>query len=84
MTVQFEKVDLKKLLESVSLQMKDYAEKKQVKIHVKAEDVIASGVPRMLEEAMQNLCSNAIKYNHVGGNVWLRATKHGDIVYLEV
>lgn len=84
MTVQFEKVDLKKLLESVSLQMKDYAEKKQVKIHVKAEDVIASGVPRMLEEAVQNLCSNAVKYNRIGGNVWLRVTKRDDMVYIEV
>ncbi len=84
MTVQFEKVDLKKLLESVSSQMRDYAEKKQVKIHVQAEDVIANGVPRMLEEAVQNLCSNAIKYNRAKGNVWLRVTKCGDMVYIEV
>ena len=84
MTLQFEKVNLKKLLETVSNQMKDYADKKQVKIHVQAEDVIASGVPRMLEEAAQNLCSNAVKYNREGGNVWLRVTKHGDMAYIEV
>lgn len=83
-TVEFEKVNLKKILETITNQMKDYAGKKQVKIHVQAEDIVVNGVSRMLEEAVQNLCSNAIKYNHSGGNVWLRATKHGDVVYLEV
>ena len=84
MTVKFEKIDIKKLLESVSSQMTEYANKKHVEITVQAEDIQAFCVPRMLEEAVQNLCSNAIKYNHEGGHVWLRATKNGDTVYLEV
>lgn len=84
MTVKFEKIDIKKLLESVSSQMTEYANKKHVEITVQAEDIQAFCVPRMLEEAVQNLCSNAIKYNREGGHVWLRATKNGDTVYLEV
>lgn len=84
MTVKFEKIDIKKLLESVSSQMTEYANKKHVEITVQAEDIQAFCVPRMLEEAVQNLCSNAIKYNREGGHVWLRVTKHDDTVYLEV
>ena len=72
MTVKFEKIDIKKLLESVSSQMTEYANKKHVEITVQAEDIQAFCVPRMLEEAVQNLCSNAIKYNREGGHVWLR------------
>lgn len=84
MTMQFEQINIKKMLEQVCSQMSGFAEKSSVKLHVDSEDITACGVARMLEEAVQNLCSNAIKYNRVDGNVWLKAKKHSDMIYIEV
>lgn len=38
----------------------------------------------LLREILANLVDNAIRYNHSGGHVWVRARAEGDYVMLEV
>ncbi|MEG1687366.1 MAG: ATP-binding protein [Angelakisella sp.] len=38
----------------------------------------------LLRELVQNLCENAIKYNHPGGHVWVKLDCAGDYAVLEV
>ena len=79
-----EEVDLYNLTMEIVSRLSPQASQKHIRMEVTGEQVNCFGIRQILDEMVYNVCENAIKYNHVGGNVWLRDTKHGDIVYLEV
>jgi two-component system phosphate regulon sensor histidine kinase PhoR len=64
-----ESVDLYSLAKDVVEHLKNSADKRGISIELKGEHAHISGVSRILEEMIYNLCDNAIKYNKENGNV---------------
>lgn len=54
------------------------AEKRNIHFRLSGDDYVVKGNKDMLEEVTYNLCDNAIRYNHDGGNIWIEidAEKH--------
>ena len=64
-----EDVDLLALAEEVKTILEPSAAEKGVRIEVSGEGFPLTGVRRMLQEVIYNLCDNAVKYNVPGGLV---------------
>jgi len=64
-------VDLKHICEDVCQRLQPQAEKAGVTLNVHCAQVSVRGIPKMLEEIVQNLVDNAIKYNTSNGSVGL-------------
>lgn len=71
-----EDVNLYLLTREVVSRVSLLAEKRNVSIELTGESVHFHGIRAVLEEMIQNLCSNAIKYNKPGGDVtiWVGET----------
>ena len=67
--VPTENVDMLVIAEEVKEILENSALQKEVEITVTGNGFKVQGVSRMLQEALYNLCDNAIKYNVSGGNV---------------
>lgn len=64
-----ESVDLFALAEDVIGRLQPLAERQGISISVKGEHIVLLGYRKILEEMLNNLCDNAIKYNSVNGSV---------------
>ena len=64
-----EPVDLYRVAHDVVDRLGSAARKKQVSLQLEGRPVFVRGLPRLLDEMVQNLCSNAIRYNKEGGSV---------------
>lgn len=64
--------------------LRDEAERKHITVTVSGQPANIIGSRKILDEMIGNLCVNAIKYNHVGGNVWVTVEKGEDNVVLSV
>ena len=62
-------VDLKHICEDVCQRLQPQAEKAGVSINAHCAPLSVRGIPKMLEEIVQNLVDNAIKYNTSNGSV---------------
>ncbi len=62
-------VDLKHICEDVCQRLQPQAEKAGVSLNVHCAKASVRGIPKMLEEIVQNLVDNAIKYNTSNGSV---------------
>ena len=62
-------VDLSVLAAEVLDRLAPAAEQSNVQMELRGEPAIVSGVERILDEIVFNLCDNALKYNRVGGSV---------------
>lgn len=62
-------VSIRSLAERVVERLKEKAEQRNVSIVLEGEDFVVRGNSSQLEELIENLCDNAIKYNKPGGNV---------------
>lgn len=80
--VEWESVDLLELAKSAALLLEDSAEKKHVTLSVTGESVRVYGVRSFLQEMLNNLCDNAVKYNVENGKVELTVshTDQGAVV----
>ena len=67
--VPTENVDMLAVAEEVKRILENSAAQKDVSITVTGKGFVVQGVSRMLQEALYNLCDNAIKYNVSGGSV---------------
>ena len=67
-----EDVDLLALAQEVKTILEPCAAEKDVRIEVSGEGFPLTGVRRMLQEVIYNLCDNAVKYNVPGGRVEIR------------
>lgn len=79
-----EEVSLRAVTEEVCETLCDAASQKNVSVEIAGEDGVIMGVQRLLYEVVYNLCDNAIKYNHVGGNVLVTIEEQKDTVLLKV
>ncbi|MDD3140129.1 MAG: ATP-binding protein [Lachnospiraceae bacterium] len=77
--VEKEEVDLYVLAREICSRLAPQAEKRNVHIAVSGEPVLYSGIRRILDEMIYNICENAIKYNRSGGlvKIWVGNTLQG-------
>ncbi len=79
-----ERCDLLACCRDVCGRMSDAAKKAKVKLRVKGTPCIVMGNVRLLDELVRNLCDNAIRYNHPGGNVLVTAGVQDGRPYVRV
>ena len=79
-----EPVDLYRVAHDVVDRLGSAAHKKQVSLELKGKPVFVRGLPRLLDEMVQNLCSNAIRYNKEGGSVKVTVATKGGLPVLVV
>ena len=72
---QWESIEIKELCEEMAEHLASKAADRQVKVEVTGQEAHVTGVRRLLEEMVTNLCDNAIKYNRPGGHVIMDVTK---------
>ena len=62
------------------------AEKRQISIVTEIDDDVdmISGDRRLLGQVLSNLLTNAIKYNHEGGRIWVTVANQPDFVRVDV
>ena len=75
-TIQTEDIDLYDTLLTCQIMLETVAKKTDITLHMSGTSTIIRVNRTMLEEIVYNLCDNAIRYNHPGGNVWLSAENH--------
>jgi two-component system phosphate regulon sensor histidine kinase PhoR len=64
-----EPVDLMAVVHDASARMAGRADAAEVSLVVEGEPVLVEGYPRIVDELVSNLMSNAIRYNKPGGEV---------------
>ena len=75
---QREDVDLYELASDTLDSLRSAAEQRDVRVELRGESAVVSGVWQLLSEAVFNLCENAIKYNRPGGSVIVEVGKSAD------
>lgn len=73
-----EPVDLPRMLDSVYQRLEGVAAKQGILLTVSSCPAMVEGVPRLLDELVYNLASNAIRYNKVDGSVLLACGLNSD------
>lgn len=73
-----ELVDLPRMLDSVYQRLEGVAAKQGVLLTVSSCPAVVEGVPRLLDELVYNLASNAIRYNKADGSVLLACGLNSD------
>ena len=82
--VEYAKVNLYELCESVISQLELSAQKKDVSITLSGDKVELNTAVKVVEEIIFNVCDNAIKYNKPGGSVNIKIRQYVDGVELSV
>lgn len=81
---EMEKVDLLDLAMKVKEKLDPLAKLKKVRMEVVGDRVEISGVPKLIEEMLANLCDNAIKYNKENGSVRIVVAEEDGAAILSV
>lgn len=79
-----EQVDLYQLAEKILARLEDNARKRQVQLQLEGEHQMVAGYPRLLDDMLQNLCDNGIKYNKENGTVRVTIGAKENRVYVTV
>jgi two-component system, OmpR family, phosphate regulon sensor histidine kinase PhoR len=79
-----EKVNLMEAAKNVEARLSTLAMQKGLSLCVEGEDIFITGVPKLIDELISNLCENAIKYNREKGSVCIRISQVDDRVVLSV
>ena len=79
-----EPVNLLAIAQDVAERMVDRADCMEVSLNVKGDSVMVMGFPRMLDDLVANLCSNAIRYNKPGGSVTIHVLSRDGHPTIEV
>ena len=85
-SLSLENVDVDEIFERVSERHAQAAHEKEVTIDIEPndDDIRLVGDPHRLEQAVQNLASNALRHTLPGGRIRLGASRDGDMVKLAV
>lgn len=81
---EWQKEDLYNIAKSVLDHLKVVAEKQNVELYIQGERTILRTVRPILEEALYNLCDNAIKYNREGGSVSIILSENKEEIKIAV
>ena len=80
----WETVELKELCEEMAEHLATKASNRQITVEVSGFEASVTGVRRLLEEMVTNLCDNAIKYNRPGGHVSMDVSQTDKEICLKV
>lgn len=75
--VTFSVVKLKPLIQEIMDAVEPIASKYEVTLHSEGEEVELEASVKQMRELLMNLIVNGIKYNHPGGNVWVKLASSG-------
>lgn len=86
MGLEYEDCDLGKIIHEVVGMLTDNAERRQIMIHTDIDPrlELVQADSQRLTQVVDNLVSNAIKYNHDGGEVWIQAAQETDQVLVSI
>ena len=73
-----EPIELSRAILTVEQRLEQVARQSDVTIGHETKPVVIEGVPRLIDELIYNLASNAIRYNRPGGTVTLRCGTNDD------
>ena len=79
-----EPVDLPRTLDTVYHRLETVADVNGITLSVKPQHAIVLGVPRLLDELVYNLASNAIRYNKPDGSVTMRCGMEDGAPFISV
>ncbi|MDM8302437.1 sensor histidine kinase [Collinsella tanakaei] len=79
-----EPVDLPRTLDTVYHRLETVADVNGITLSVKPQPAIVLGVPRLLDELVYNLASNAIRYNKPDGSVTMRCGMEDGAPFISV
>lgn len=75
---RYEDVDLYALAENCMGNLLVQASKRDIALNLEGESCVVRGNRDMLDELLENLCQNAIRYNNVGGFVRVKVAEEHD------
>lgn len=81
---QWEELDLYSMVHDIFSTLHEAAGKQEVHMYMEGGSTVLETVPTIMEEVLYNVCDNAIKYNHQGGEVFVRLKDEGDVVRVNV
>ena len=81
---QWEKLDLYSLTHDIFSTLHEAAEKQEVHMYMEGGSTVLDTVPTIMEEVLYNVCDNAVKYNRLGGEVFVRLKDGEDAVRVNV
>lgn len=82
--VTFSLVKLMPLVQEIFDAVEPIASKYQVTLHLEGEPVVLEASRKQMRELLMNLIVNGIKYNHPGGNVWVKLASGGHHAVIRV
>ncbi len=82
--VTFSMVRMSPLVTEIFESLEPIAVEYKVTLHQECEPIIIEASTKQLRELVMNLVSNGIKYNHVGGNVWVDIRKLSENMVITV
>ena len=81
---QWQKEDLYNISKSVLDNLREVAKRRNIQLYIEGERTILRTVRPIFEEALYNLCENAIKYNKENGSVRIVLTENKNEVRITV
>lgn len=81
---QWQKEDLYNISKSVLDNLREVAKRRNIQLYIEGERTILRTVRPIFEEALYNLCENAIKYNKENGSVSIVLTENKNEVRITV
>lgn len=79
-----DEIELNSLIEEVLADLEPLAQEKEVKLVEESEELVMTGSDILIYRMIYNLVENAIKYNHVGGQVLVKAAQKDTDIVIEV
>ena len=81
---QWEELDLYSMVHDIFSTLHEAARKQEVHMYMEGGSTMLDTVPTIMEEVLYNVCDNAIKYNHRGGEAFVQLKDEGDVVRINV
>lgn len=79
-----DEIELNSLIEEVLADLEPLAQEKEVKLVEESEELVMTGSDILIYRMIYNLVENAIKYNHAGGQVLVKAVQKDTNIVIEV
>ena len=79
-----DEIELNSLIEEVLADLEPLAQEKEIKLVEESEEFVMTGSDILIYRMIYNLVENAIKYNHVGGQVLVKAAQKDTDIVIEI
>lgn len=79
-----DEIELNSLIEEVLADLEPLAQEKEVKLVEESEELVMTGSDILIYRMIYNLVENAIKYNHIGGQVLVKAAQKDTDIVIEI